>query len=104
MGGLTTLLAEAEAAGLEVSSSGDQLVICGPKDAEPMATRLTARKAEVMAALDWPADIRSEHAPIRHLPAPECVAPIICSRLGRCDRFEAGDPCSAVAGADGVGG
>ena len=46
-----TLLAEARAAGVRVGARGDQLVVRGPKTAEPLALRLLDHKPEVMAAL-----------------------------------------------------
>jgi hypothetical protein len=53
MDGLT-LLEEARGAGLRVAAEGDRLVIRGPKTAEPVARRLLAHKAEVLAALAGP--------------------------------------------------
>src|SRR4051812_43418732 len=50
------LLDEARAAGLSVRVEGDRLVIRGPRQAEPVARRLMANKAQVvLAALspDW---------------------------------------------------
>src|SRR5262249_52861929 len=56
MDGLT-LLDEARAAGLSVEADGDRLRIRGPRRAEPVALRLIAHKAAVLAALaaDLPA-------------------------------------------------
>jgi hypothetical protein len=53
MDGLT-LLEEARGAGLRVAAEGNRLVIRGPKTAEPLARRLLAHKAEVLAALAGP--------------------------------------------------
>src|SRR5262245_42120474 len=54
-----TLLREARAAGLSLARDGDELVIRGPKRAEPVALKLIARKPEVIRALSnasgWPA-------------------------------------------------
>lgn len=50
MDGLS-LLAEARRAGLSVHVEGDKLVVRGPKVAAPIAQRLLANKAQVMAAL-----------------------------------------------------
>ena len=61
MGRLTALSTEGEAAGLEVSVSGDRLVMSG-KDAEPAATRLTARRAEVVAAHGRAAEVQGSIA------------------------------------------
>jgi hypothetical protein len=46
-----TLLAEARAAGLAVRARGDQLEVTGRRSAAPLATRLLARKAEILGAL-----------------------------------------------------
>lgn len=46
-----TLLREAKAAGLTVSTEGDRLVVRGPKIAHETACRLLAHKPDVMAAL-----------------------------------------------------
>ena len=53
-----TLLAQAHAAGLDVTVNGDKLEITGPKSAGDIAQRLIANKATVMMALaieatDW---------------------------------------------------
>ena len=53
MDGLT-LLAEARAAGLTVRADGERLRIRGPRRAEPIAQRLLAHKAAVVAALTAP--------------------------------------------------
>ncbi len=53
MDGLT-LLEEARAAGLTVRADGERLRIRGPRRAEPMAQRLIAHKAAVLAALIAP--------------------------------------------------
>jgi pimeloyl-ACP methyl ester carboxylesterase len=50
MDGLS-LLVEARKAGLSVHIEGDKLVVRGPKVAAPIAQRLLANKAQVMAAL-----------------------------------------------------
>src|SRR6266478_6719489 len=54
-----TLLREARAAGLSLARDGDELVIRGPRRAEPVARLLLSRKAEVIQALadatGWPA-------------------------------------------------
>jgi hypothetical protein len=47
-----TLLAEGRAAGLDVRPEGDQLVVRGPKAAEPLALRLFEREGEVLAELE----------------------------------------------------
>lgn len=51
MVGLSTLLAEAQAAGLKVRTDGDRLVVRGPRTAEALAKALLARKGEVVAML-----------------------------------------------------
>jgi hypothetical protein len=61
MDGLT-LLAEARAAGLKVKAEGTRLVVRGPREAEPVAKRLLAHKAEVMAALATPGAGRPRYA------------------------------------------
>jgi hypothetical protein len=53
MDGLS-LLEEARGAGLRVAAEGDRLVIRGPKTAEPVARRLLAHKAEMLAVLTGP--------------------------------------------------
>jgi hypothetical protein len=53
MDGLT-LLREAWAAGLTVQADGERLRIRGPRRAEPIAQRLIAHKAHVLAALAAP--------------------------------------------------
>jgi hypothetical protein len=54
-----TLLREARAAGLSLARDGDELVIRGPRHAEPVARMLLSRKPEVIRALvdatGWPA-------------------------------------------------
>jgi hypothetical protein len=54
-----TLLREARAAGLSLARDGDELVIRGPRRAEPVARMLLSRKPEVIRALSdatgWPA-------------------------------------------------
>jgi hypothetical protein len=54
-----TLLREARAAGLSLARDGEDLVIRGPRRAEPVARLLLSRKAEVIQALadatGWPA-------------------------------------------------
>jgi hypothetical protein len=45
------LILEAQAAGLRVSREAEKLVIRGPKHAAPIARKLLAHKAEVLAAL-----------------------------------------------------
>jgi hypothetical protein len=54
-----TLLREARAAGLSLARDGDELVIRGPKRAEPVARLLLLRKVAVIQALadatGWPA-------------------------------------------------
>jgi hypothetical protein len=54
-----TLLREARAVGLSLARDGDELVIRGPRRAEPVARMLLARKPEVIRALSdatgWPA-------------------------------------------------
>src|SRR5262249_50808230 len=67
------LLNEAQGAGLTVEAEGDRLRIRGPRRAEPIAQRLIAHKADVLAVLtakrafapeirveDLPADWRVE--------------------------------------------
>ena len=45
------LILEAQAAGLRVSREAEKLVVRGPRRAEPIARKLLAHKAEVLAAL-----------------------------------------------------
>ena len=47
------LLEEARAAGLVVRSEGDNLVIRGPRDAEPLALSLIEHKAEVFPLMGF---------------------------------------------------
>lgn len=51
MDSVTTLLAEAQAAGLKVKAEGNKLVIRGPKVAEPLALKLIEHKVEVLRLL-----------------------------------------------------
>lgn len=51
MDGVTILLARALEAGLEVSVSGDRLVVRGPQTLEPLARALLANKADVVRLL-----------------------------------------------------
>ena len=46
-----TFLEQAEAAGLAVDIAGDQLVVRGPRSAEPLVHKLLANKAAIMAEL-----------------------------------------------------
>ena len=46
-----TLLEEARAAGLTVTTDGDRLRIRGPRSAEPIAQKILRHKADVLAAL-----------------------------------------------------
>jgi hypothetical protein len=66
-----TLLREARAAGLSLSRDGDELVIRGPRRAEPVARLLLSRKVEVIQALadatGWPARHREALAQWRAL-------------------------------------
>ncbi len=48
---MTALLAEAAAAGLTVEARGGRLAVRGPKQAEPVARQILARKAEIMPLL-----------------------------------------------------
>lgn len=48
------LLAQAQAAGLRLSTDGERVIIRGPRHAEPLAKAILARKPEVMAALSCP--------------------------------------------------
>lgn len=102
-----TLLARATAAGLTVTADGDRLVIRGPKGADAIARDLIAQKPAVLAALAaeppeavavwW--DDRGTAAPVRHLPPRGCLAPRVCSRIGPCERRDAGRPCLVGEGA-----
>jgi len=56
MDSVVRLLDEAQSVGLAVKAEGDRLIVEGPRSAEPMALRLLARKAEVLAVLTAPAD------------------------------------------------
>jgi hypothetical protein len=55
------LLDQAQAAGLAVHIDGDELVVCGPPDAEPLALALLERKTEVLAALATAPPVDLEH-------------------------------------------
>ena len=58
-----TFLQRADAAGLEVAIDGEQLRVCGPRQAEPLALDLIRHKAEVVAALGTYSPV--ERRPIR---------------------------------------
>lgn len=49
-----SLLRDARAAGLTITSDGDRLLVRGPRQAEPLARALGANKAAVLAALADP--------------------------------------------------
>jgi hypothetical protein len=56
-----TLLQQAHEAGLSVAAEAGELVIRGPRTAEPVALLLLDRKPEVLAALAEAADWRARH-------------------------------------------
>ena len=41
----------------------------------------------------WDRGTRAAYAPILLLPPRGCLGPIVCARLGRCERADAGRPC-----------
>ena len=45
------------------------------------------------ALIWWDDAMPAGSAPVRLIPPTECIAPLICSRLGECPRFAAGEPC-----------
>jgi hypothetical protein len=51
---VTTLLEQAQAAGLEVRADGDRLVVRGPQSAEALARQLLAHKGDLMRLLSAP--------------------------------------------------
>lgn len=51
MGGLTTLLESARAAGLTIRADGERLTVRGPKSAEMLAKSILAQKVAVIAWL-----------------------------------------------------
>jgi hypothetical protein len=60
---VTTLLEQAQAAGLEVRADGDRLVVHGPQSAEALARQLLAHKADLMRLLSAPpADVTANEA------------------------------------------
>lgn len=71
-----TLLTEARAAGLAVRVDGDRLIVRGPRQAEALARRLIAHKAEILTALAETASPTGDCEPLRPLPAnwPELTA------------------------------
>ena len=91
-----TLLAEARAAGLEVGADDGRLVVRGPRRAEPVAKRLLARTAEVLALLAAEdAEVAWRVAAMRrqvpgHGPIPFLVARDVRPEPGRC--LACGDP------------
>jgi len=54
------LLAEARAAGLKVEADGGDLVIRGPRSAEPIVRRLLEHKPAVLAAVRSPIEVRAQ--------------------------------------------
>jgi hypothetical protein len=65
-----TLLRRAHDAGLRLKPIGDQLLVEGPKRAEPLVRLLAMHKAELMAALTE-SDERARRAPREHPAATE---------------------------------
>jgi hypothetical protein len=59
---VVTLLHRAHDAGLRLKAIGDQLLVEGPRRAEPLVRLLAVHKAEVMAVLTEAADL-ARHAP-----------------------------------------
>ncbi len=47
---------------------------------------------------EWVREMRTDFAPILHLPPAECSALSACSRLGPCDRHDADRPCHITNG------
>ncbi len=64
MGGVMPLLLQAAAAGLRIRVDGDRLVVRGPHAAEDIARQLLAHKAQVIAALAEPDELRLHAAQI----------------------------------------
>jgi hypothetical protein len=69
---VVALLAEASRAGLTVSADGEKLMVRGPRSAEPLATLLLARKAEVLSLLRGTPAVSSEHVGRHGEPYPVC--------------------------------
>src|SRR5690349_25111211 len=93
-----TLLDEARAAGLIVTTRGGDLIIRGPGRTEPLAQRLLQRKAEVMAllaaedaAIAWRRDAMAGQL-IEHRPVPVLVARRTPDLPDHC--LSCGDPLS----------
>jgi hypothetical protein len=77
MDGLT-LLNEARAAGLEVRTDGDRLVVRGPRSAETLARQLLAHKAELLYLLTL---IPTDYTPRALDPVGPCEAPIVAVKV-----------------------
>jgi len=84
------LLAQANAAGLEVRADGDLLVIRGRRSLERLVQRLLARKQEVMAWLAtddaevaWRAEAMRRQIP-QHGPVPYLVARHVVAKENHC--------------------
>ena len=104
------LLAEAEAAGLEVRREGERLVVRGPKSAEELATRILDHKDELLAIVAPPtpptvAQPRGGHCLKCKVPT-RTIRDILCDDcnarrhgLGQEDRATPRPHVSAVRGA-----
>jgi hypothetical protein len=96
---VTTVLAEARAAGLEVRAEADRLVVRGSRAHEPIARRLLELKPEVLALLAaeedqiaWRVAAMRPRAPVRG-PIPLLVARDLAPAAGRC--LSCGEPLEA---------
>ena len=45
----------------------------------------------------WPREMRTAFAPVRFEPPAGCLGPVVCARIGSCDRHAGGRPCEVVA-------
>jgi len=78
------LLAEARAAGLRLQVAGDNLIVRGPKEAEPIVHRLRAAKPAVIQALTAPPTTpRLDTETVREVLGPDAADPhaVACLRF-----------------------
>ena len=81
------LLAEAEAAGLEVRREGERLVVRGPKSAAALAERILDAKSDLLAILALPRPIAAPPTPAGH--CLKCKVPTPTIRAILCDACNA---------------
>jgi hypothetical protein len=96
MEGVTAVITEARAAGLDVRADADRLVIRGPRTQEHLARQLLDQKSQVLAVLEaedaevaWRITVMRPQVSARG-PIPLLTARSVASTPGRCT--SCGDP------------